>query len=82
MNWKRINMDEKVRKFIELCNSDGYKEGEYCVILFTELEVGLGSVDRVTRIYRNLKEFETRVENDIKKINTNYGLNFQVWLYD
>ncbi len=75
-------MDEKVREFIELCKSDGYKEGEYCIILYKGRYIGDMYTSHVERIYSNLTEFEKRVEQHIAKLDTMWRIDFQVWLYD
>lgn len=53
----------------------------HCVILY--VFDGLNPTDKtVNRIYKNVDEFESKVENHISQIDPMLGIDFQFWIFD
>ena len=50
----------------------------YCIIVYTMIQ----DKREVKLIYKTLKDFESKVENDIKGIDPMYGIDFQLWAFD
>ena len=57
-------------------------EGNYCVIVY-EVKPVKHILNKITRlIYKNVKDFEERVEEDIENFDNNNGIYFEWRIYD
>lgn len=74
-------MDKKINKYIEETNQyldDNNIGNNYCIIIYC---VKLG-IRQVKFIYNNISTFEKKAENDVKKIESGFGIDFQLWIFD
>ena len=71
-----------MQEFIDLVNQDLkeglYNDGDYCIIFYKTQ----GSNKQVHKIYKNVKDYEKCVSEDVVELNPMYGISFEVWLFD
>ncbi len=53
----------------------------YCIILYTTSGF-LGSVKKVRKIYKNFEEFQNKIEEHTITIDTMFGIDVQVYVFD
>jgi hypothetical protein len=53
-------------------------EGKYCIVVYTHTSISRN----VKYIYKNIEDFETKIENDIASINSMYSIDFQMWIFN
>lgn len=65
--------------FIEKSKKEIKDRKDYCVMVYSTLS----PLNRDLKlVYRNMEEFEKKVEIDIKGINSIFGIEFQVWFFN
>ena len=79
-------MDAITAEFInetrdDIANGDLVK-GNYCVILFTSRGIGIDTTFKVRCVYKDIDEFEAKVEKEIEGIDTMFGIDFETWIFD
>jgi hypothetical protein len=57
--------------------------GDYCVIVYARHSMqSVHGCKTVKFIYKNIADFESRVLEDIKKIDPMFSVDFQIWFFD
>jgi len=56
------------------------KEGTYCIIVYAICPIH-GAM-YVEFVYKDINEYNTKIANDIKKIDSKYGISTRVWIFD
>ncbi len=65
--------------FIEKSKEDIKNRKDYCILVYSTLSTLNKDLKLV---YKNINDFENKIEKDIKSINVIFGVEFQVRFFD
>lgn len=75
-------MKESIKDIKEQVLINKLVEGNYCVIVYELKMTHFTMIKTIKFIYKNVKEFEERIVNDVKDFDGNNGLSFEWREYD
>lgn len=82
-------INDKINKFIEyyntILNEDNIHPGNTCIILYKCQycnDFFSSTIRQVYAIFKTIDDFKLRVEEYCKKIDEQYGIDFQLWIFD
>lgn len=71
-------MNDKIKIFLEI--NKNLKVGTYCVLVYINYNYGAQKI--IKYIYKDLDRFKEKIEKDLSSIDSKYGIDFQIWIFD
>lgn len=70
---------DSLLKFIKESKIELNGNLNYCVVVYKTV----GPLNReVGFVYKNLDEFKLKITDDIKRLDSMFGIDFQIWIFD
>jgi hypothetical protein len=59
-----------------------YEHGDYCIIVYRVYSAKTFGVKEVYQVYRGFSDFAISLDDCIKSISEDYGIEIDIWKYD
>ncbi len=75
------NISEFVTNANKEISERNLKEGDYCIIIYKCKGI-YNEIKKTAFVYSNIKNFEEKIDKHYSEISPDYGISFELWMFD